>query len=256
MLVHESYVDLSVEGCKGPMRVHVFKPTVTGPVQRLCRLLAGKGYIAASCESYHEYEPAGTILPYDVPGTDRGNALKIEKSVQGYDNDAAAVAQYLLGRPDCNGRLGSVGMCLGGHLAFRAALLQACIAAVCLFPTDIHKSSLGKGGDDTLQRMSELADNRTELCMVFGKQDGHVPPDGRAVIHTAMSNAKVDFSWCELNARHAFIRDELSKGRYDPALTAVVHGLMFELLDRRLLLGMPSTAAVEPQTSSPGPAEC
>jgi carboxymethylenebutenolidase len=87
-------------------------------------------------------------------------------------------------------------------------------------------------------------------------QDGHVPPEGRAAIHAAMSSAGVDFSWCELNARHAFIRDELSKGRYDPALTAVVHQLMFELFDRRLLLGMPSTAAVEAQTSSAGPADC
>jgi carboxymethylenebutenolidase len=143
---------------------------VTGPVQRLCRLLAGKGYLVGSPESYHEFEPPGTILAYDTVGTDRGNALKIEKELVGYDNDAAALAAYLLARPDCSGRLGAVGMCLGGHLAFRAALVKEVSAAVCLFPTDIHKGSLGKGGDDTMSRIPELADGNKEFVMVFGKQ--------------------------------------------------------------------------------------
>jgi carboxymethylenebutenolidase len=192
MLLNESYADIAVPGSSGTMRVHLYRPAwagavdaspkfpavmvfteiyqVTGPVQRLCRLLAGKGLLVGSPESFHEFEAPGTILAYDTSGTDRGNALKIEKELQGYDNDAAALAAYLLGRPDCSGRLGAVGMCLGGHLAFRAALVKEVSAAVCLFPTDIHKGSLGKGGDDTMSRIPELADGNKEFVMVFGKQ--------------------------------------------------------------------------------------
>ena len=52
--------------------------TVTGPVARFARQIAGQGYIVAAPSSYHEFtgpEP----LAYDVPGTDAGNEWKIKK---------------------------------------------------------------------------------------------------------------------------------------------------------------------------------
>lgn len=40
-----------------------------------------------------------------------------------------------------------------------------------MYPTDIHKTSLGKGmADDSLQRVKEFADNGTELLFVWGRQ--------------------------------------------------------------------------------------
>ena len=51
---------------------------VTGPVQRFARSIAGQGYIVAAPSSYHEFmgpEP----LAYDGPGTDVGNAYKVQK---------------------------------------------------------------------------------------------------------------------------------------------------------------------------------
>ncbi|CAM9874535.1 unnamed protein product [Chrysoparadoxa australica] len=147
-------------------------------------------------------------------------------------------------------------MCLGGHLAFRCALQPEVTAAACLFATDIQQGSLGKGGDDTLSRIPELAAGGKEMLMVFGKQDNHVPFEGRALIHKTLSEAGVDFQWCELNARHAFIRDEMSKGRYDPALASIVHQLCTELFHRRLVLGFPSTSGVTAQAGAPGPAKC
>lgn len=52
--------------------------TVTGPVARFARQMAGHGYIVAAPSSYHEFtgpEP----LAYDGPGTDEGNQYKIQK---------------------------------------------------------------------------------------------------------------------------------------------------------------------------------
>ena len=137
--------------------------------------------------------------------------------------------------------------------------------------------------------------------MIFGKQDRHVPPKGRRLIHDTLEDADVKkkkkkktshgwvscfddlmiwlwvivwrdsvvysvcsgysttsqhgttcnscacficvllmvlfmypvSSWClEFNAKHAFIRDELSKGRYDPAITQICHKIAFELFHR------------------------
>ena len=50
-------------------------------------MLAGQGYVVAVPEVYHEYEPAGIVLAYDKPGTDRGNALNL-LPVAAYDADA------------------------------------------------------------------------------------------------------------------------------------------------------------------------
>jgi hypothetical protein len=63
------------------------------------------------------------VLEYNEAHTQRGNDLKVAKPCSSYDRDAAVVVGYLLSRPDCNGRIGTIGMCLGGHLALRCALL-------------------------------------------------------------------------------------------------------------------------------------
>jgi carboxymethylenebutenolidase len=59
-------------------------------------------------------------------------------------------------------------MCLGGHLAFRAAFDSRVLAAVCFFGTDIHSETLGKGKkSDSLKRVREI---KGELVMIFGKK--------------------------------------------------------------------------------------
>ncbi|KAG5726327.1 hypothetical protein E4T56_gene2014, partial [Termitomyces sp. T112] len=108
-------------------------------------------------------------IPYDAEGTDRGNRYKIEKEVTAYDEDATLSIDLLTSLNNCNGRIAATGMCLGGHLAFRAAFDPRILASVCFFATDIHSASLGKGkSDDTLIRVREgdLSD-KGELVMIF-----------------------------------------------------------------------------------------
>jgi carboxymethylenebutenolidase len=102
--------------------------------------------------------------------------------------------------------VGTFGICLGGHLAFRAALQPDVAAAACFYPTDLHSGTLGRsGGADTLARAGEL---HGELLLVFGRQDPHIPRDGRARICAALDQAGTCFTWHEFNAAHASVRDE------------------------------------------------
>lgn len=129
---------------------------VTGPVARFARQIASQGYIVAAPSSYHEFIPADP-LAYDVPGTDLGNDLKVKKKVSAYDEDATLTVDHLLSLPTCTGRIGATGMCLGGHLAYRAALDKRVNATVCYFATDIHSGTLGEGmRDDSLGRTGEI----------------------------------------------------------------------------------------------------
>ena len=73
-------------------------------------------------------------MAYDVEGTDIGNQYKIEKELKSYDEDTNLTIEYLLSLPTCNGKLGATGMCLGGHLAYRAALDPRVQATVCFSP--------------------------------------------------------------------------------------------------------------------------
>ncbi|KAJ3308788.1 hypothetical protein HDV04_000812 [Boothiomyces sp. JEL0838] len=248
MLITEYFVDLQTP--TGQMRVHVFHPPklnkypgvavfteiyqVTGPVQRFCRQICSQGYIVATPESYHEFLPLGHVIPYDTPGTDLGNKLKIEKSLKGYDDDSKVLLDYLESLSSCTGSLGATGMCLGGHLAYRCAFDKRVKAAVCYFPTDIHKESLSSGSD-SLERTGEI---KGELLMIFGKQDTHIPQEGRLKIYTNLVEKNVLFSWCEFQAQHAFIRDEST-------LAENCFQLLKELFFRRLYLG--SQEMVEPE---------
>lgn len=203
---------------------------ITAPIRRTGAYLAGHGYVVVVPEIYHELEPAGSVFPYDKAGAQKGNAHKTAKELSSYDSDARAALDYLKSRDDCTGRLGVMGICIGGHLAFRAAMNSDVLAAACFYATDIHKGSLGKGmKDDSLAR---TADIRGELLHIWGRQDPHVPLEGRNAIHARLEEAGVTFQWIEVNAQHAFLRDE--GPRYDPVLANLCYGFVFELFHRRL----------------------
>jgi carboxymethylenebutenolidase len=126
-----------------------------------------------------------------------------------------------------------MGFCIGGHLAFRSATNPEVLAATCCYPTDIHKGSLGKGlNDDTLGRIPEI---KGELLVVFGRQDPHVPREGRTTIYNALADAGTNFTWHEFNAAHAFMRDE--GARYDAAAARMVYAMALDLFHRKLSEG-------------------
>ena len=242
----------------GPMRTHILRPAadgkypgillfseifqVTSPIRRTAALLAGHGFIVAVPEIYHEFEAPGVALAYDTAGTERGNALKTTKELSAYDADARAVLDHLASRPDCTGKLGTMGICIGGHLAFRASMNANVLAGVCFYATDIHKRGLGKGmKDNSLDRIKEITG---EMLMIWCRQDPHVPREGRQLIYNAMCDAGTWFTWHEFNGLHAFMRDE--GPRYDPELARIGYDLAITLFKRRLTEGDIRKAATGP----------
>mmetsp|Transcript_20122 Transcript_20122/g.44052 ORF Transcript_20122/g.44052 Transcript_20122/m.44052 type:complete len:356 (-) Transcript_20122:335-1402(-) len=263
----------------GPMHALVLRPTapgnypglvfyseifqVTGPIRRSAAMMACHGFVVVVPDIYHEEEAAGSSLPYDGPGADRGNHLKVTKPMDAYDSDADAAMRYLMYHPACTGKVGVMGFCIGGHLAYRAALHPEVRAAAVWYPTDIHKGSpdhvmrrpAPNGGFmgstcNTCHRTPEFAAKGTELLMIFGRQDPHIDAWGRKRIRQALMDADVCFSWHEYNGQHAFMRDE--GYRYDAELAIECYQKAIALFRRKLNEGdlpVPSgqyvTAAVE-----------
>jgi carboxymethylenebutenolidase len=248
MIVREASQDIATP--TGPMRTYVYAPTEPGrparrdpglvlyseifqqtqPVRRLAGQFASLGYLVMVPEVYHAHEPPGTVLGYDDAGRNRGNSLKQTFSLTDFDADVQAVLTALTAHPTCNGRLGAVGICLGGHLAFRAALHPDIRATACFYATDLQGGALGPGGGgETLARAGDI---KGELLLVFGRQDPHVPGPGRRTIYEALDRAGVWFTWHEFNAAHAFLRDEGE--RYDPAAARLGMDLAADLFRRCL----------------------
>jgi len=271
----------------GPMHTLVLKPTkpgkypgilfyseifqVTNPIKRSAAIMACHGFVVAVPDIYHEYEAPGAALAYDGSGADRGNDLKTTKDMSAYDSDAVAAIQFLNRHPNSTGRVGVMGFCIGGHLAFRAALQKEVLAAAIWYPTDIHKGSPGFGTgapaasigaympgqlnlsgvssffggppiaqqpmsmgstDDTLARVAEFAEQGTELMLLWGQQDPHIPREGRVRILNALMDHHVTFTWHEHNGQHAFMRDE--GPRYDAELAFECYTKAINLFRRKL----------------------
>jgi len=230
----------------GPMRVHRFYPKeatqrpaiilyseifqATGPIRRLASRIAGEGFEVLVPEVYHEYEEPGKVLGYDQAGADRGNFLKYEKPLSAFDSDARALIDWIFARRYPWRHVGTWGFCLGGHLAFRAALDPRVAASACFYATDLHSATLGHGKkDDTLARVKET---NAELLLIWGRQDPHVPLEGRRDIHHALDAAEANYQWHEFNGAHAFARDE--GPRHDAAATRLGLSIALELFQRRL----------------------
>lgn len=253
-----------LETLSGPMTTYTFCPVakgqypgivffsdifqVTPTIRRIATFFAGQGFVVTVPEIFHELEKPGTMLPYlGNEGRDRGNKHKITKLLSNFDNDIYTVLKYLniyhsSNECYCSGKIGVIGMSIGGHLALRAAMNQDVVvsAGACLYATDIHTRSLGEGkNDDTLDNLKKITG---ELVMIWGKEDKLIPLEGRATIYLALTAADIKFQWHEFQNGHAFVRDDdiysLTKhperNRYDPAITKICFDIIVELFKRKL----------------------
>ena len=245
MIVTTEYVDIPAE--ISPLRLFVAQPKaegefpgiicysdifqLTGPMLRACVRLAGYGFVVAAPEIYHRIEPAGTVIPFDDAGRTQGLEDAARTSVADFDADCRATLDYLAAHPlVARDKLGAAGFCIGGHLAFRAALHADVRATACFYGTGIHNGKLGSDADaGSLARAAEI---RGALLLVFGTADPHVPADARARIESALDAASVNYSIKLYPAEHAFMRDE--GARYDPAATDAAFADMIDLFRRTL----------------------
>lgn len=204
---------------------------LTPSQRRLSTRLAGYGFIVATPEIYHRVEPAGTALEFDDAGRTRGLEGAQKTTASEFDADCRVALDWLSRHPRAKkGALGATGFCIGGHLAFRAALQPDVRATVCFYPTGVHDGKLGKDADaGSLARASAITG---ELLLVFGTSDPHVPEPGRAKIASALAAAGTKVTTRLFDAQHAFMRDE--GPRYDPEAADLAWDEAVRLLRRVL----------------------
>ena len=246
MHIKTEFVDIVVAG--HAMRTFVAAPAQAGQyagivlftdifqlgdaARRTIGRLAGYGFVVAAPEIFHRHEPAGTVLEQNEAGIQRGMQAQKSTPVAQFDEDCRAVIGYLQQHAQVNAtQLGATGFCMGGHLAFRAALHAEIKASVCFYPSWLHSGELGAGQQaDSLQR---AADIRGEMLILFGSLDALVPAEGRATIETALQQAGVKYETRLYKAEHGFVRDD--RAAHDPECADAAFGEMARWFRRVLV---------------------
>lgn len=202
----------------------------TDPIASAARIIASHGYVVLVPEVFHELNPIGTVLGYDEAGRAKGNTDKTNKDVQSYDTDNLAMINFAKKQAWFDGNIGAMGFCIGGHLAFRAALQPEVKATACFYATDLNTQLIpNKAGQHSMDRLSDI---QGELLMIWGRQDPYIPTEARADILQKLNAANITLTWHEFNAQHAFMRD--GDARYDAQTAMIGYQLALNLFSRKL----------------------
>ena len=109
-------------------------------------------------------------------------------------DDSAAALEFLRQHAACNGRVGAVGFCLGGNLAYLLAVRYQPDCAVGYYGVSIEKS------------LAEAPHLSTPLMLHIAGRDQYCPPEAQAQIHSAL-DAHPLVSICDYaEQNHAFGR--------------------------------------------------
>ena len=217
----EESVDLPT--ATGPMRVHLYRPASaapvrfpglvlyseiyqeTPPIRRSALRFASEGFLVAVPEVFHDTSRRGPSSRTTRRAPTRATATSTTRPWRASTPTPRSCSRTSPVTRRAAGASARWASAPGGHLALRAALNARVLATACFYATDLHGDTLGRGKQsDSLARAGDV---RGELMMVWGRQDPHVPAEGRAN-HARLAEAGVSFAWHEVNAQHAFLRDE------------------------------------------------
>jgi carboxymethylenebutenolidase len=141
-------------------------------IKEICDRLAHEDYVAIAPDFYHR-QPPPRVRPY----TDSGNALKLAETLTDDDamSDTRATIDYLKAQQFVDvERIGVLGFCMGGRLAFLMACRFPRIkAAVSFYGGRI--GSRGRFAGQTAMPLEEANNASAALLLLYGGLDANIP---------------------------------------------------------------------------------
>jgi len=188
-------------------------------VRSIVERYAQAGYLTIAPDLYWRQTP-GVYLPYTPEGQQRGRAMGAAMDLPRFVEDLRACADWLRRRPDCSGRVGAIGYCLGGKLVWVGMSQRAIDAGVAYY---------------AVQMAEHLDDAKTidgPLMMHFGSLDHRVPPELYEQIRASLAGrAHAHTYWYE-GADHGFDRD--GHPSHHPESSALARKRSLEFLGQHL----------------------
>ena len=180
---------------------------------------AAEGYVAIVPDLYWRQEP-GAYLSYTPEGQQRGRAMAAAMDLSLFVDDLRACADWLKQRPDCSGRIGTVGFCLGGKLVWLGMSHRAVDAGVAFYAVQLA---------DHLEAAKTIDG---PLMMHFGSLDHRVPPDLYKRICGCLAGKPNACTFWYEGADHGFDRDGYPP--YHPEAAALARRRTLDFLSQHL----------------------
>lgn len=193
---------------------------VNAEMRRKCDEMAAKGYIAVAPDLFWRLEP-GVQLTDKSPeewakAFDLMNRFDIDKGIE----DLRATAHTFKGHAQSTGRVGCVGYCLGGKLAFLMATRSN---------IDVSVSYYGVGLDTLLGETDGI--KKPLLCHI-AEEDKFVPKDAQNKIKDALHPNPLVSVYSYAGVNHAFARG--NGEHYDEAAATLANQRTDEFLEQAL----------------------
>jgi carboxymethylenebutenolidase len=138
--------------------------------------LAAAGFLAVAPDLFWRIEPGIDLTDQTEAGNMRAFELFGLYDVDSGIQDIAATIDAVRALPDCTGKVGAVGYCLGGKLAFLAATRTDSDASVAYY---------GVGLDALVGEAEKLAH---PLMLHVAEEDRFVPKTAQQAIETGLKN--------------------------------------------------------------------
>jgi carboxymethylenebutenolidase len=142
----------------------------------ICDDLAAQGYLAICPDLFWRIEPGIDITDKSEAEWKKAfelfNAFDVDQGVK----DIAATINQVRADPQCSGKVGAVGYCLGGLLAFLTAARTDADATVSYYGVGLEN------------RVAEAEKLTRPLLMHIAEEDQFVPKEAQAVILQALKN--------------------------------------------------------------------
>lgn len=186
---------------------------VNSHIRAVCDRLADAGYIACAPAVFDRIE-RGFETGYSPAEIETARGLLGRFDMDACLLDVAATRDHLAGMLDADGKVGIVGFCLGGSVAYAAAARLPGLAGASSF----------YGG-----MVAKLA-GEAPLCPLqlhYGADDAGIPPENYNAVRAA--RAEAEFHLYE-NAGHGFNCDQ--RASYAPEAAALAWGRMLDFFAR------------------------
>ncbi|HEX5682402.1 MAG TPA: dienelactone hydrolase family protein [Ideonella sp.] len=163
----------------------------------------------------------GARIELGYEGDDRQRADRLMSTIQteAVVRDMQATLATLRTRPECSGKVGAIGYCMGGRLAYTAAALCDVDAAVAYYGGRIQ---------DQLHLAAQI---NCPIQFHYGERDDHIPLSAVEAVREAVVDKDAEIH-VYAGAQHGF--NCWSRASYSPASAALAHGRSLAFLAQQL----------------------
>lgn len=211
----EAYLAQPAEGGSYPA-VIVFQEIfgVNAHIQDVTERIAREGYVAIAPNIFQRTAP-GLNLSYTDEDMAKGRHHKDQTTADQLLSDLQAVIAYLKTLPTVQiDRLGTIGFCFGGHVAYLAATQPQIKATASFYGAGIAVGTPGEGAP-TITRTREI---QGTLYAFFGNQDPLIPNEEVDQIEAELQAQGIQHKLFRYEATHGFFCDR--RGTYNPEAAA------------------------------------